>query len=87
MLAGVLLFAYPAGCWWIDGITGNVGVEGNPMPIANVFGALQQAQQRGTRGQGGYRWHSNATGAYGGSELGCTWLSVPGSGTVTTACD
>ncbi len=76
------------GRWWLDGRTGNVGAEGNPMPLANVIVALQQAKQRGAKGQGGYSWHSNVTGASGGSEGGCTWVNIPGSGSVTgSGCD
>ncbi|MBI2372131.1 MAG: hypothetical protein HYV08_18185 [Deltaproteobacteria bacterium] len=66
---------YP-GRWWLDGRTGNIGMEGNPFPIANLVLALQQAQQRG--GGGGYRWRNN-TGS-GGVEGGCVWINVPGAG-------
>jgi hypothetical protein len=75
------------GRWWLDGTTGNLGMEGNPMPVANVFVALQQAQRGGGQG-GSYGWHSNVTGAYGGSSGGCSYVSIPGSGTVTSGnCD
>jgi membrane-associated protease RseP (regulator of RpoE activity) len=74
------------GRWWLDGRTGNLGAEGNPMPIANVFMALQQSQ-RSAQG-GSYGWHSNVTGASGGSSGGCSYVSIPGSGTVMSGnCD
>jgi membrane-associated protease RseP (regulator of RpoE activity) len=74
------------GRWWLDGRTGNLGAEGNPMPIANVYIALQQ-QQRSAQG-GGYSWHSKITGASGGSDGKCSYVSIPGSGSVMTGnCD
>jgi hypothetical protein len=74
------------GHWWLDGRTGNLGLEGNTMPVANVFAALQQAQ-RSSQG-GSYSWHSNITGASGGSSGGCSYVSIPGSGSVMSGnCD
>ncbi len=74
------------GRWWLDGRTGNLGMEGSPMPVANVFMALQQAQ-RSSQG-GSYSWHSRITGAYGGSDGKCSYVSIPGSGSVMTGnCD
>jgi membrane-associated protease RseP (regulator of RpoE activity) len=74
------------GRWWLDGRTGNLGAEGNPMPVANVYMALQQ-QQRSSQG-GGYSWHSKITGASGGSDGKCSYVSIPGSGSVMTGnCD
>jgi hypothetical protein len=35
------------GHFWIDGRTGNVGTEGNPMPMANIAAALRAQQQQG----------------------------------------
>jgi len=72
------------GRYWFDGRTGNLGVEGNPMPVVNVFVALQQAQRSN---QGGYNWHSNITGASGGSAGGCSYVTIPGSGSVSSGCD
>ena len=46
-----LIFRTPStgpGRFWLDGVTGNVGYEGNPMPIGNLIRALQQSQ--GTAG-------------------------------------
>jgi len=61
---------------WLDGATWNIGVEGNPMPIANLAVALQQAQQaRGGR-QWGWRDGSGATMS---SDGNCTMMAVPGA--------
>jgi hypothetical protein len=40
--------AYP-GRWWLDGPSGSFGLEGNPIPVGNVFAALQ-AQNSGRSG-------------------------------------
>jgi hypothetical protein len=74
------------GRWWLDGTTGNIGVEGNPTPVANIFLALRQSQ---SRGQGdGYRYRDSISGSYGGAEGGCVWMSVPGSGSaMSSGCD
>ena len=75
------------GRWWLDGRTGNLGAEGSPVPIANVYMALQQSQ-RSSQGGGGYSWHSKVTGASGGSDGKCSYVSIPGSGSVMTGnCD
>jgi hypothetical protein len=34
------------GHFWIDGGNGNVGVEGNPMPVANIAVAMRNQQQQ-----------------------------------------
>jgi len=61
---------------WLDGRTWNIGAEGNPMPIANLAVALQQAQQvRGGR-QWGWRDGSGATMS---SDGNCTMMAVPGA--------
>lgn len=73
------------GRWWLDGQTGNVGMEGNPTPIANLVLALQQAQQRG--GGGGYRWRDEINRASGGAEGGCVWVNMPGSSYSSSGCD
>jgi len=76
------------GRWWLDGRTGNLGAEGSPMPLANVYMALQQSQRASQGGGGGYSWHSNTTGASGGSDGKCSYVSIPGSGSVMTGnCD
>ena len=37
------------GRWWLDGRTGNYGIEGNPMPVGNIVAALR-AQRSGGGG-------------------------------------
>ena len=66
---------YP-GHWWFDGRTGYLGLEGNPLPVANVFAMLQQAQQRRSGGGGGYRWR-DGRGSVLTSEGGCTMMTTP----------
>jgi membrane-associated protease RseP (regulator of RpoE activity) len=78
---------YP-GQWWLDGRTGNVGLKGSPLPAANIFAALQQAQSGGGGGGGGsgsYRW-SSMTGS-GGVEGRCVWVNVPGASVMGSGCD
>lgn len=76
------------GRWWLDGRTGNMGAEGSPMPLANVYMALQQSQRSAQGGGDGYGWHSKVTGASGGSDGKCSYVSIPGSGSVMTGnCD
>lgn len=36
------------GRWWLDGRTGNYGMEGNPMPLGNMVAMLQAKQSRGS---------------------------------------
>lgn len=77
------------GHWWLDGATGNLGLEGNPTPLANVYMAMQQRQRQqpqrqSSGGNQGYSWSSKITGAYGGSDGSCSYVSIPGSGSVMT---
>lgn len=74
------------GRWWLDGATGNVGQEGNPMPLANIVVALQQAQRSAGGGGAGYRWRDNITNSSGGAEGGCVWLNMPGSSYSSSGC-
>jgi hypothetical protein len=42
-----LIFRTPStgpGRFWLDGTTGNVGYEGNPIPLGNLIRSLQQSQ-------------------------------------------
>ena len=78
------------GHWWLDGQTGNVGLEGNPAPIANVVVAMQQASRSGGGGGGGgggYRWRDNINNASGGAENGCVWINSPGSSYSSSGCN
>jgi hypothetical protein len=69
------------GHWWLDGRTGNYGVEGNPMPLGNIIAAMQ-AQSGGRNGD---NFWSSAT-ARGNSAGGCSYVSVDGV-TATSGCD
>ena len=69
------------GRWWLDGRSGNFGIEGNPMPLGNLI-AMMQAQSR--RSDGDNFW-SSAT-ARGNSSGGCSYVSVGGA-TATSGCD
>lgn len=72
------------GRWWLDGNTGNIGLEGNPMPVANIVVALQQAQRNSG---GGYRWRDEINRASGGAEGGCVWVNMPGSSYSSSGCN
>jgi hypothetical protein len=73
------------GRWWLDGHTGNVGLEPNPMPLANVVVALQQSQR--SRGRdNGYRWRDNINNFSGGAENGCVWVNIPGGSYTGSGC-
>jgi hypothetical protein len=75
------------GRWWLDGQTGNVGLEGNPTPIANVVAALQRSQGGGGgQGGGGYRWRDNINNFSGGAENGCVWVNIPGGSYTGSGC-
>ena len=75
------------GRWWLDGATGNVGMEGNQMPIANIVVALQQAQRSGGGDGGGYRWRDEINRSSGGAENGCVWVNMPGTSYSSSGCD
>lgn len=69
------------GHWWLDGRTGNFGVEGNPMPVGNIIAAMR-ARSGGSNGD---NFWSSAT-ARGNSSGGCSYVSVDGA-TATSGCD
>jgi hypothetical protein len=75
---------YP-GRWWLDGNTGNLGMEGNPLPMANIVVALQQAQRSGSQG-GGHRWRDDINKFSGGAENGCVWVNIPGGSYTGSGC-
>lgn len=72
------------GRWWLDGATGNLGVEGNDMPVANLVAAMQQAQR--SSGSGEYRWRDDVNGASGGAVNGCVWVNMPGTSYTGSGC-
>ncbi len=48
-----LLGSVLPGRWWLDGATGNFGIEGNPMPAGNMF-AVARAAKSSSNGGGAY---------------------------------
>ena len=73
------------GRWWLDGRTGNLGAEGNPMPIANLVVAIQQAQRTSGAGKE-YTYRDSLSGTSAYSDGKCMWMNVPGSGSVMSGC-
>lgn len=69
------------GHWWLDGRTGNFGVEGNPIPVGNLIAAMRVR----SGGSNGDNFWSSAT-ARGNSSGGCSYVSVGGA-TATSGCD
>ena len=69
------------GHWWLDGRTGNYGIEGNPVPMGNIIAALR-AQNSARNGDN--FWSSST--ARGNSSGGCSYVSVDGA-TATSGCD
>jgi hypothetical protein len=67
---------YP-GRYWLDGATGNIGVEGNPNPTANLVLAMQQAQRANQRSSE-YHWR-DGSGAVVSSDGNCTFAAIPGA--------
>ncbi len=70
-----------AGHFWLDGNTGFMGVEGNPVPLANLAVAMRQAMQRGQGG--GYHWR-DGSGSVVSSEGNCTFAAIPGAPVYST---
>jgi hypothetical protein len=70
------------GHWWLDGYTGLLGMQGYATPVISLFGngGASEAQTR----HKSYTWRSNNTDAYGGSDGKCSYVSIPGSGSVMT---
>ena len=73
------------GRWWLDGETGNVGMEGMPTPMTNLTTALQQAQFDRS-GYGGYRWRNNIHNLRDGHDNGCAWVNIPGGSYAGSGC-
>jgi hypothetical protein len=67
---------YP-GRYWLEGTTGNIGVEGNPVPTANLVLAMQQAQRANQRSSE-YHWR-DGSGAVVSSDGNCTFAAIPGA--------
>ena len=63
-----LLGSVVPGRWWLDGRTGNFGLEGNPMPAGNLFAIAKAAQ---SRGGGGTYYYNNGMGQTAAISQGC----------------
>lgn len=61
-----LLGSVVPGRWWLDGTTGNFGLEGNPMPAGNLFAVARAAQS-----QGGTYYYNNGMGQSAAISQGC----------------
>ncbi|MEO8200756.1 MAG: hypothetical protein ABI679_09570 [Gemmatimonadota bacterium] len=61
-----LLGSVLPGRWWLDGTTGNFGVEGNPMPAGNLFAIAKAAQSRS-----GTYYYNNGMGQSAAISQGC----------------
>jgi hypothetical protein len=70
------------GHFWLDGSNGNMGVEGNPTPLANLVVAMQRAQASGG-GSSEYHWR-DGSGAVVGGEGNCTFAAIPGAPVYST---
>jgi hypothetical protein len=70
----------PPGRYWLDA-SGNIGVEGDITPLANLQAALQEAEQSsesgggGGEGGGGEYYYNSGGGSYGGISGDCIWVS------------
>jgi hypothetical protein len=69
------------GHFWLDGSNGNMGIEGNPTPLANLVAAMQNAQR--SSGSGEYHWRDGSGGVVGG-EGNCTFAAIPGAPVYST---
>lgn len=70
------------GHWWIDG-RGNVGLEGNPSPMGNIYAAMQQAQQSAQHG--GF-WKKSVDGLVGASDGNCSIVTTDSGSWETPGC-
>lgn len=61
-----LLGSVVPGRWWLDGWTGNFGLEGNQMPAGNLFAIAKAAQSRG-----GTYYYNNGMGQTAAISQGC----------------
>ena len=68
------------GHFWLDGSNGNMGIDGNPTPLANLVLAMRQAQSNGSSE---YHWRDGSGGVVGG-EGNCTFASIPGAPVYST---
>ena len=70
------------GRWWLDG-QGNVGLEGNPVPLGNIVAAIQQSQKNAQKG--GF-WNQSVSGMVGESEGNCSIVTTDTGSWETPGC-
>jgi hypothetical protein len=63
-----LLGSVVPGRWWLDGASGNFGLEGNPVPAGNLFAIARAAQ---SRGRGETYYYNNGMGSSAAISQGC----------------
>ena len=63
-----LLGSVVPGRWWLDGRTGYFGLEGNQIPVGNLFAIAKAAQ---SRGGGGTYYYNNGMGQSAAISQGC----------------
>ena len=61
-----LLGSVLPGRWWLDGRSGNFGLEGNQMPVGNLFAIAKAAESRG-----GTYYYNNGMGQTAAISQGC----------------
>ena len=71
-----LLGSVIPGRWWLDGASGYFGLEGNPMPVGNLYLIARNAQARGS---GGSHYYNDGMGTSVATSAGCASGST-GSG-------
>jgi hypothetical protein len=68
------------GHFWLDGRTGNMGIDGDPRVYANLVVAMQQAQRAS---QSEYHWR-DGSGSVVSSSGNCTFAAIPGAPVYST---
>ena len=89
-----MISAQTTGRWWFDGRTGNVGLEGHPVPVANLFLAIQQQLQQGQMGGrpgggsgGGASYRYNSLNGQGAIEGRCVTFNGGSAGVFMSGCE
>ena len=68
------------GHFWLDGRTGYIGVEGNPMPVTNLVEAIRRS---GVNASSEYHWR-DGSGSVVSSSGNCTFAAIPGAPVYST---
>ncbi len=79
------------GQYWLDGSTGDFGIEGSDVTLGNIIAAIQQKSSQAAindfPGGGGDFYRSGSTDATIGSQGGCSYVSFgDGSGYAGSGC-